>query len=40
MIEAIFEYELHINDNPEYIAYLRILAAKNLLIRTDIIRNS
>jgi hypothetical protein len=26
--------------NPEHIAYLRILAAKNPPIRTDIIRNS
>jgi hypothetical protein len=33
------EYELRISNNPERIAYLRILAAKSLPIRTNIIRN-
>jgi hypothetical protein len=40
VVETIFEYELYINNNFECIAYLRILAAKNFPIRTDIIRNS
>jgi hypothetical protein len=40
MIEIIFEYELYINNNPERIIYLRILAAKNPSIRTEIIRDS
>jgi hypothetical protein len=34
------EYELRIDNDPERIAYLRILAAKSPPIRTDIIRNS
>jgi hypothetical protein len=35
-----FEYKLYINDNSERIAYLRILAANNFLMRTKIIRDS
>jgi hypothetical protein len=41
-VETIFEYELKNsnNNNPERIAYLRILATKSSPIRTNIIRNS
>jgi hypothetical protein len=34
-----FEYELRINDDFEYIVYLRIFAAKNSSMRTEFIRN-